>query len=193
MQTPLFHGTSTKPAQFEKAPPAVGGEGFAWSATRCLGIFFSECPRIAAHFALRPEVVDAGYDTPQGSALLRKDPWRLSPDPFQPAAEVLTCRLPDEVRLFPVPLLEWIDLCETRDATFWLTWRRELQARGFEGLRVEGWDGESEHPEFGPPCVEYHAPTVVCFDARAVRIVDRAPAAAAWGVPSPPRPRLSMP
>ena len=188
----LYHGTRRPIEQFQPIGPGHDptDTGVAWSQTRGLGTFFSTCPRIAAHFTLKPEVIDQGYDSDEGSKTLRENPWRYDSQPFEPGSQVLTCALADEhdpTRLAPMDLMEWMTICEEWSTAQVTEMREELQAQGFHGLYIQEWDGEEEHEDHGTPCVEYHAPTVVLFDATRASITDRRPADQAWEEHRPAR------
>lgn len=188
----LYHGTRRSIEQFQPIGPGHDptDTGVAWSHTRGLGTFFSTCPRIAAHFTLKPEVIDQGYESDEGSKTLRENPWRYGSQPFEPGSQVLTCALADEhdpTRLAPLDLMEWMTICEEWSTAQVTQMREELQAQGFHGLYIQEWDGEEEHEDHGTPCVEYHAPTVVLFDASRATITDRRPAEQAWEEHRPAR------
>lgn len=191
----LFHATTNPLLQFlarAPAPTIVDGEGVYGSA-RPLGTFFSTSPRIAAHFVLKPEVIDAGYDSDEGSASLCQNPWRFDDQPFLPSAQVLQCEAPAQMRWQELSALEWVEMVSTQEEEFFQALRDNALAAGFDGVRIRAWDGHSEHPEFGRPCVEYYADTYVAFDPTAVRIADARPAAEAWDMGPEPVPGAAAP
>lgn len=182
----LYHGTRQHFDRFQAIGPGhdPNDEGVVFSHTRSLGTFFSGCPRIAAHFTLKPDVLDKGYDSHQGSSSLRENPWRFDPDPFDPNAQVLTCRIDQpNTRLYPMPVLRWLEICNEAEPETLEHMRQEYQAQGFDGILIEAAQDGDEHEDYGTPCVEYHDITVVLFDASKVSITDRKPAAEAY----PPR------
>lgn len=186
----LYHGTLQPLERFDAqaaAPELQDGEG-VWGHARGLGTFFSVDPKIAAHFTLKAEVLDAGFDSHQGSVSLVNNPWQFDADPFLPGAQVLACQAPTGLNLASVPVLAWVAQCEEWDEEVWQEWKTRLQAQGFDGVEIPAWDGQQTHPDYGSPCVEYHATTYALFDPRPVTIVDRQPAQALWD--NSPRPRL---
>ena len=83
--------------------------------------------------------------------------------------------------------MPWMEICQEWSTQQIEELRNSIQAQGFHGLYIQEWDGEEVHEDHGTPCVEYHAPTVVLFDASQVRITDRRPAEQAWEEPRPSR------
>lgn len=186
MPQPVYHGTCKAFERF--AAQAEPSSDWVWSVTRALGTFFSDCPRIAAYFTLKPLVIDQGFNTLEGSAVLRKNPWGFGAEPFEPTAQVLACHLP-AAKLYPMDLMRWMELCETATARQIKALRAQLQAEGYQGIVVPAWDGHQEHPIHGRPCVEYHAATTVVFDASAVTVQERMEPTQAWPQALRPTPR----
>lgn len=186
----LFHATTNPLVQFlARAPtPALNDGEVVYGEARPLGTFFSTSPRIAAHFVLKPEVIDAGYDSDEGSASLCRNPWFFDDQPFSPSAQVLQCQAPDQLRWQELSALEWVEMVSTQEEEFFQTLREDALAAGFDGIRIQAWDGQEEHPEFGRPCVEYYADTYVAFDPTLVSIVDARPAEEAWDMAPEPVP-----
>ena len=171
----LYHGTVSEFDQFTLDPPGRNSP----APSRSLGVFLSNCPRIAAHFTLKDEVLDAGYDSHEGSPSLRNDPWQFDADPFLEGACILHCAV-DLTHPVHFSCLEWMTLVEEKGSDELQALRDAWLASGHDGLIVEAWDGQVEHPEHGKPCVEMHGATVVVFDPTRVHIRQRQPAAQAW-------------
>lgn len=171
----LYHGTLSEFDQFTLDPP----ERNSPAPSRSLGVFLTACPRIAAHFTLKSEVIDAGYDSDTGSATLRHNPWQFDPDPFLENACILHCstELGQPVRL---SCLEWMALVEEKSSDELHALRQIWLDAGHDGVIVEAWDGDTEHEDYGRPCVEMHSAMVVVFDPQAVQIHKRQPAGEAW-------------
>ena len=186
----LFHGTTSPLAQFQsRAPERTDGDAdteVVYGFARGLGTFFSAHPRIAAHFVLKAEVIDAGYDSHQGSASLCENPWRFDAEPFLQGAQVLACEVSDAQRWKTVSVEDWVGMVAEQDDGFFVELRERLDQEGYHGVMIPAWDGQQEHPEHGRPCVEYYAPTYVVFDAARVSIVEARPAAEAWNLAPEP-------
>ncbi len=198
----LFHGTCHPFSAFQATGPgpaaSLEGDVGVYSHSRALGTFFSGHPRTAAHFTLRPEVLDAGFDSDEGSASLCYDPWQFDPAPFEPSAELLICQAPEGARWHEVPLMRWMEMVAEEGPTFFDRLRADLSAQGFDGVIIPAWDGRSASADYGQPCVEYFAPTYVLFDASGVSIEHRCPAEEAWNlcpeaVPGEPLPLVRLP
>lgn len=191
----IFHGTTTPFAHFSSQGPSpqVAGDDVLYGFARTLGTFFSESPRIAAHFVLKPEVIDAGYDSHEGSRSLCQNPWRFDPEPFEPAAQVLKCELPDNAQWHAIPLMRWMEMIADEEEAFFAGLRERCVQEGKTGVVIEAWDGQAEHPHHGRPCVEYYAPTYVVFDASPVTILEARPAAEAWDMAPEPIPGAAAP
>ena len=178
----FYHGTIHAFDQFTHEPAARNTP----SGTNTLGVFLSACPRIAGHFTLKTEVIDAGYDSDAGSSTLRDDPWQFDAAPFLDGASLLHCKpcVSNPLHMDPVA---WLAIVEELDDEALEDLRQGWIASGHDGVLIEAWDGSSEHPEHGRPCVEMHAQTLIVFDPTQVSIITREPVHAAW---QPPRSRL---
>lgn len=150
-------------------------------ATCRLGFFLSTDPRIAAHFVLRPEVIERGYDSEEGSAAIIKDPFRLDPDPFEDGARVLECELAliSPARL---ALRHWMGLVARDDPREIDGLRRRFLRGGHDGLLIPAWDGDvaALDEDDDVPCVEYRADTWIAFRPEAIRIVGWREPASLW-------------
>lgn len=175
----LYHGTTQHFDRFLDEPHQRNTP----SATNLIGVFLSECPRIAAHFTLKTDVLDDGYDSLIGSRSLRQYPWQYDPDPFLPGACVLHCRARVENPIV-LSAIEWVDIVDGMSEADILLVRAQWIAQGHDSVLVEPWDGVSHHDEFGAPCIETHAQTLIVFDAERVCITDRSEPGTHWNQPS---------
>jgi hypothetical protein len=185
-----YHGTTRAFDAFDPAAPLASG-----SLTATFGTFFSTSAPIAEHFTLKPEVVDAGYDTEEGSRSLVRDPWRFDPAPFQANARVIAA---DVILQRPLVMdaLAWMALVDQVHSTMEpdalvRAWRQSWEAAGHDGLLISAWDGQCTDADGVTPSVETDADTYVVFDARPVQILGSQPADACWerATPTPRRHR----
>lgn len=171
-----YHGTNRRFDQFRRHAPAASG-----SPTRELGTFFSEAPRVAAHFALRPEVINEAYLDPQGSGCLLDDPWQLDSDPFLPHAQVVRARLgfarPAWVN--PLDFAQWVEGLRHLPASIAgvqvAAWREQLLQDGHDGI------GMRAHAAL---CVEYAGVTWIALDLATIQIQGRLWVEDLWSVPA---------
>lgn len=177
MDQPLYHGTCRQFDAFLVDAPAP--EGLLWSHTRALGTFFTGSAKVAAYFTLKPDVTDAGFDSDAGSHSLLEDPWQYDAQPFDEGAQVLTCQVSAE-RLYALPLMRWMELCEEADENRMTDMRLDYQSQGFDGILIEAAEEGEEHYEYGRPCAEYDTITVVLFDPSSVTITERGEPGQAW-------------
>lgn len=180
----VYHGTTRTFDVFDPAPEQASG-----SLTATWGTYFSASPQIAAHFTLKPEVVDAGYDTDEGSRSLVRDPWQFDAAPFQAGAQVLTA----EVTLNNPKVMDavtWVALVEDLHGDLdpmprARALRAAWEADGHDGLFIPAWDGHHTDADGMTPSVETDADTWVVFDAHSVRIVARQAAETPWPARAP--------
>lgn len=183
----VYHGTTRSFAEFAERPPIASG-----SSTALLGTFFSASAQIAAHFTLKPDVMDEGYDV--GSRSLIQDPWQFDSSPFQEGSRVAIVQL--ELRhpkvIAALAWMSWVEEihgdfeCEMRVAA----WRQQLKKAGHDGLLIEAWDGVSKDTDGVYPSVETDATTYVLFDASQAQIQGWQEASVCWSAsPAPRRPR----
>lgn len=180
-----YHGTASPPFDRFRVGPS-GDAGSGHNSAR-LGVFLTGCPRIAATFALKPDVIDKGYDTMAGSRSLLRNPYAFDEDPFLPDAAVLTCEA-DLGHAFPISASAWCDLVDAAACG-------EPDPFGplLAGARAAGCDHiaiaralPGERDSLGcRPSMEYDAETWVVFDPAAVAIVAREPAAEHLPRPAP--------
>lgn len=151
-----------------------------------LGHFFSADPKIAAHFTLNEEVLDAGYETEEGSRSLR-DPYRFSADPFVPGAQVIQAELilGRCHHMSAVAWMEWLDTIHSGTVAQGepLRWRQTLMDQGYDSLVINAWDGHSRDADGVRPSLETDATTWVVFEAAKIVIRGRQPAAEVFMVP----------
>lgn len=170
-----YHGTLTDFDQFALDQPSVSA---SWTSR--LGLFFSESAPIAAHFTLKANVVDAGYDSVRGSRSLLEHPGRFDPEPFLPGARVISVEL-NLVHPHIMSAVEWTRWVESvhgekEGEASVIAFRQTLQAAGHDGLKVEAWDGHLPQADDLTPCVETDAPLWVAFSPDTVRIQSSEPA-----------------
>ena len=174
----FYHGTSAAFRRFAPQPHARG------NPTGTMGVFLSADPRIAASFALKAEVVDAGYDHGDGSRSMLRDPWELAEgvEPFEEGAVLLECRA--AVRNPHVmSAVDWADLAdaavEADGEAAVAAFKADLVRAGRDSVLVLAWDGSSVTSAELEPCCEYDAPTLCVFDHAAVSVTGSR--SACWG------------
>lgn len=171
-----YHGSLRRFEVFEAQPP----RRMSASPTTSFGVFCVADPRIAAHFTLRPHVVSEGYQSPEGSRILRDNPWWIDPDPFEPGASVasvaVSLRRP---KVFSA--VDWSVLVETLQQSPLVAqaMHEAWQKQGYDGLRIDAWD---QNPGLRGklPSVETDATTWVAFDPAAIRVRNWFDAISAW-------------
>lgn len=174
-----FHGTTRQFARFCPRAKAVSG-----SATAGLGIFFSSDLRVAAHFTLRPHVINEGYAHPMGSRHLLNDPWEFDMDPFLPDAHVIQAqlRLTNPYHSTAVNFARWVEhLRHLPDARLQVArCRAELIHAGHDGVLVAAWNIKDACPDGRKPCLEFDADTWIMFNPDQITIETRADVLSAW-------------
>lgn len=174
-----YHGTTQTFETFDRLADQASG-----SITAQLGVFVSASPQIAAHFTLKPDVLDAGYDSHEGSRSLIRDPWRYDRQPFLPNAHVLDVAF-DFNRPKHLDAIAWMTLVDglqgVNGAQAQVERLREawLEA-GHDGLIIAAWDGESTDADGVVPSVEMDADTYVIFQPETVQILERRAAETCW-------------
>ena len=130
-----YHGTDRLFDRFEDQNEIRSGSdsGQLWH-------FFSEDPKIAAHFMLTDEVLDAGYDADEGSRSLL-NPYRFDPDPFVPGAQVVQVGLTVQRshHMSAVAWMEWLDTIHSGTVPEGepLRLRQSLVDQGYDSLIIE--------------------------------------------------------
>lgn len=170
-----YHGTTAHFEQFE-----VGCAGVSGSSTSSLGGFFSTDPAIAAHFTLKPDVVDAGYDSAAGSRSLLSHPGRYDPMPFLDHARVAEVELVLE-RPYLMSAQAWADWVDdihgimTDPEADVKAFRQHLLDQGHDGIQIEAWDGQRA-ADGTAPSVETDAVSFVVFNREQVTLKGWRPA-----------------
>jgi hypothetical protein len=150
------------------------------SPTSHFGTFCVADPKIAAHFTLRPHVISEGYQSPQGSRILRDDPWWIDPDPFEVGASVAEVEgILHNPRILTAKA--WVELVEMLSAEPHVAraMHQMWQKRGHDGLCIEAWD-KTLNARGQTPSVETDATTWVVFDPSALRVKRWFDAVNAW-------------
>lgn len=128
-----YHGSCQRFERFVLAPPrrATSAPTAHW------GCYCVADPRVAAHFTLRPHVLEEGYQSPEGSRCLLDDPWLLDPDPYLPGAGVARVAVHFN-RPLHMAALDWAKLVEkSKQAPHqtehqWENWKKA----GYDGLII---------------------------------------------------------
>lgn len=156
----LFHGST---AAFEAFDDGMLGSISA-APSAALGHFLTSNPAIAASFTLRPEILDAAYDTLKGSSVLLDASWPLgrTENPFEAGAHVkyVVLNLRNPARIDAADYAELVD-----NEMDWKECRLALMSKGFDGLLIAR---DAEKVEVGELCVEYAADTWVAFEGRSM-------------------------
>lgn len=182
-----YHGTTRTFEAFDRQADLA-----SVSMTARLGVFLSASPEIAAHFTLKPEVLDAGYDSLEGSRSLIRNPWRYDRQPFLSNAHVLTVAFElNHPHRFDA--ISWMTLVDdfqgvTGAQTHFEQMRQRWLEEGYDGLIIEAWDGHSTDADGVRPSVEMDAVTYVIFQPERAQILERRVAETCW-TPKPERPR----
>ena len=174
----LFHGTCCEFEKFSDA--ALGKQSGAPSSS--LGHFFSTNPTIAASFSLRPEVVDAAFDTLKGSSVLLNPRWvsTRSSNPYAEGSRVVLA-VADLRNTASIEANEFAALVDQDEPLDWVAVRADLLAAGYDSIQIRK---DPVLVEAAQLAYEYAADTWIALEGASIRLADDAEFHLAAGVAS---------